>query len=631
MEHDRDISQSVFQTVRRPLVVLDDHLRVTMASRSFYETFHAIPEGTEGRPFYQLGGGQWNIPELKALLQETLSKDSEFNDFEVDREFPHIGRRTMLLNARPFREGNGSGGGILLGMDDITERRRAEAALRESEQRFAAFMNNTPAVAFMRNESGRYVYVNRAFELVTGKAASEVVGRTAFDVWPAEIAGPLMEHDRMVIANDGPVEITEKTLSSDGSEHEWLAVKFPMRDLRGNLFVGDVSIDVTERRRLQEQLGKSQKMEAIGRLAGGLTHDFNNLLTIISGYAQLLSESFGPDAPQQTHLQEILKAGERAAELTRQLLAFSRQQPLAPVVLDLSKVVQGVEKMLRRLIGENIDLRTVLEEKLFTVLADPAQMEQVLLNLAVNARDAMPEGGSLTIETSNVPLDELYAVEHPLVTPGDYVLVAVTDTGVGMNAETQARIFEPFFTTKEQGKGTGLGLATVYGIVKQSGGFIWLYSEPGKGSTFKIYLPRAVGGGRPAAAQPGPAEILQGTETILLVEDDAGVRELAGRILLAGGYKLLKAAHPEEAVRLFDQHPGPIHLLLTDVVMPGTNGRELASRLVSKRPEMKVLFMSGYTKGSVVHQGVLELGAHLLQKPFSPEQLLRKVRGALNQ
>ncbi len=388
--------------------------------------------------------------------------------------------------------------------------------------------------------------------------------------------------------------------------------------------------EITERKRLQEQLLQSQKMEAVGRLAGGVAHDFNNLLTIINGYAQLLLERLSPEDPSRGQVQEIKNAGDRATSLTRQLLAFSRRQVLAAQVLDLNTVVVNLDKMLRRLIGEDIELVTVPGEALGRVKADPGQIEQVILNLAVNARDALPRGGKLTIETANAELDEAYAATHVPLTPGPYVMLAVSDTGHGMDRETQARIFEPFFTTKEKGKGTGLGLATVYGIVKQSGGYIWVYSEPGRGATFKIYLPRI----EEAVKTSGPNKVDLGTpggsETILLVEDEASVRSLVRRTLEAKGYKVIEAGNGADALLTCSQYEGSVDLLVTDVVMPEMSGRELAERLAPFHPNMKVLFMSGYTDDAVVRHGVLEAETAFLQKPFTPDALARKVREALD-
>jgi len=381
-------------------------------------------------------------------------------------------------------------------------------------------------------------------------------------------------------------------------------------------------------RQSQEQLLQAQKLEAVGLLAGGVAHDFNNLLTVIGGYSNLLLRAAAEDDPGRHKIQEIVNASDRAASLTRQLLAFSRKQVLQPKVLNLNSVVPNMKRMLQRLIGEDIELRTVLQADLGNVKADPGQMEQIMMNLVVNARDAMPAGGKLTIETANVSLDETYARHHVSVVPGPYVMLAVSDSGVGMEEETKEHIFEPFFTTKALGKGTGLGLSTVYGIVKQSGGNIWVYSEIGKGTTFKIYLPRVdqtAEDYKPVAAADRP----KGTETILLVEDAEMVRNLAREVLEESGYLVLEAATGKAASRICEEYKETIHLLLTDVVMPEMSGRELANQLLSARPEMCVLYMSGYTDDTIVHHGVLEKGINFIEKPFSPDALAQKVREAL--
>ncbi|PYS49074.1 MAG: hybrid sensor histidine kinase/response regulator [Acidobacteria bacterium] len=388
--------------------------------------------------------------------------------------------------------------------------------------------------------------------------------------------------------------------------------------------------DVTERRLLEEQFRQSQKMEAIGQLAGGIAHDFNNLLTAINGYSELAMRKLQAEDPLRRNLEEIKKAGERAASLTRQLLAFSRKQILQPAVLVINSVVSDMEKMLRRLIGEDIDLKTALETQLGSIKADPGQIEQIIMNLVINARDAMPAGGKLTIETSNVDLDETYARQHTGVTPGHYVMLAVSDTGMGMNTATLARIFEPFFTTKEKGKGTGLGLSTIYGIVKQSGGNIWVYSEVGQGTTFKVYLPRVDEDAQEYKRTDETEEILQGTETILLAEDEEIVRTLAREILETYGYRVLEASGSGAALLICERVTEPIDLLITDVVMPEMSGRQLAARLSQLRPEMKVLYMSGYTDDAIVHQGVLDEDANFIQKPFTPDALAKKVREVLN-
>jgi two-component system cell cycle sensor histidine kinase/response regulator CckA len=384
-----------------------------------------------------------------------------------------------------------------------------------------------------------------------------------------------------------------------------------------------------ELERSEEQLRHAQKMEAVGRLAGGIAHDFNNLLSVILSYGEMMSAELPKDDELHDDLSEIRRAAHRAADLTRQLLAFSRQQVLAPRVVDLNQVVTGMDKMVVRLIGEDVEVRTVAAPDLAPVMVDPGQIEQVLMNLVVNARDAMPDGGMLTIETRNVVLDEAYAEQHDGVKPGAHAMIAVTDTGVGMDKATLGRIFEPFFTTKGAGKGTGLGLSTAFGIVKQSGGHIWVYSEVGRGTTFKIYFPRATLDARHTTSTL-PAASPRGHETVLLVEDEEQVRTLVRAILVRHGYSVLVADAGPSAMKLAESYAEPIHLLLTDLVMPKMNGRELAERLAPRRPEMKVLFMSGYTDDTVVRHGVLDSGVAFLQKPITPDALARKVRDVLD-
>jgi len=380
----------------------------------------------------------------------------------------------------------------------------------------------------------------------------------------------------------------------------------------------------------EERLRQAQKMEAVGRLAGGVAHDFNNLLTVITSYSALLLEDLGADDPKRDDVDQIRKAAEGAAALTRQLLAFSRQQVLQPKALDLKATVAGTDKLLKRLIGEDIQLTSVLAPDLGVVKADPGQIEQIIINLAVNARDAMPTGGRLTIEVANVDMDDAYVRGHAPASPGRYVMLAISDTGIGMDEQTKARIFEPFFTTKEAGKGTGLGLATVYGIVKQSGGFIWVYSELNHGTSFKVYFPRVDEPAEPAAASTAGTEPRGGTETVLVVEDAASVRMVTRQVLERFGYAILEAPNGETALRLAAKHHGPIHLLLTDVIMLGLSGRQLAEQLAQLRPDMKVLYASGYADQAIVHHGILDSDIAYLQKPFTPETLARRVRQVLD-
>jgi two-component system, cell cycle sensor histidine kinase and response regulator CckA len=423
----------------------------------------------------------------------------------------------------------------------------------------------------------------------------------------------------------GAIEVQSFELADFRGEHA------TAMEMAANLAANAIeNVRLLEREHEQgEQLRQSQKLEGIGRLAGGIAHDFNNLLTAINGYSDLMLRRLCEGDPLRRNAEEIRKAGERAASLTRQLLAFSRKQVLQPLVLDLNAVVADMDKLLRRLIGEDIDLVTSLEPKLGRVKADPGQIEQVVMNLAVNARDAMPRGGHLTIETRNVYLDKTYAHSHVSVHPGRYVMLAVSDTGIGIDAKIREHIFEPFFTTKEAGKGTGLGLSMVYGIVKQSGGNIWVYSEPGHGTAFKIYLPQIE---EEASTESSviASEVVRGTETILLVEDEERLRELIREILEMEGYTVLAASNGHEALSICEQHEGTIDLLITDVVMPEMSGRELAESLEHNCSDVKVLFMSGYTDDAIVRHGVLEASAFFLQKPFTPDALSRKVREVLN-
>jgi two-component system, cell cycle sensor histidine kinase and response regulator CckA len=477
----------------------------------------------------------------------------------------------------------------------------------------------------------RYVYVNDAVARQARKRREELLGRTMMECFPGIEETPMFAVLRKSMA-DGTQERLENEFAFPDGGTGWFELLFvPVPQ-----GVCILSLDITEKKRgaatiakIEEQLRHSQKMEAVGRLAGGVAHDFNNVLSVIMSYSQMLLMDLAPGAPMRGDIEEIAKAAERAAGLTRQLLAFSRQQVMEPKVLDLNELLAGMDKMLKRLLGADIDLVSLQAPKLGRVRADPGNIEQVILNLAVNARDAMPKGGKLTMETANVTLDETYARDHQGAQPGPHVMLAVTDTGSGMDSVTQSRIFEPFFTTKEKGKGTGLGLSMVFGIVKQSGGTVWVYSEVGQGTTFKVYLPRV--GGAVETERPATApKSLRGRETILLVDDDDQVRVVSRAILQKAGYAVVEARSAAEAIAYAEGHTGTIDLLLTDVVMPQMSGPELAKRLGNARPAMKLLCMSGYTDDSIVRHGVLESHIAYLQKPITPEALALRVRQVLD-
>ena len=512
------------------------------------------------------------------------------------------------------------------------EHKRSEDRLRESEARYRSLVQTAVYGIYSASAvEDRFLDANPALVAMLGYASAEelLALKVSRDVYwePEEGDRFLAEHrDRDRI--DG---VQARWKRKDGRPITVRLSGRTVRDARRQVVALQmIAEDVTERAALELQLLQSQKMEAVGRLAGGVAHDFNNLLTVIKGYGELMLGELKANDPMRAEVEEIQKAADRAASLTRQLLAFSRRQVMAAKVIDLNSVVENMDKLLRRLLGENIELNTLLAAKLGAVKADPGQIEQVIMNLAVNARDAMPDGGKLTIETVNLDLDSFYAREPVNVAAGPYVMIAVSDTGVGMDADTQSRIFEPFFTTKEQGKGTGLGLSTVYGIIKQSGGYIWVYSEPGRGTTFKVYLPRVAEEAETEAGR-GPAhESHRGTETVLLVEDEDGVRALIRQVLARNGYQVLEARHGEEALMLAEGHRNVIHMLLTDVVLARMSGRELAQRLGPQRPEMQVIFMSGYTDEAIVHHGMLTPGTTFLQKPFTTESLMNKVREVLD-
>jgi PAS domain S-box-containing protein len=508
--------------------------------------------------------------------------------------------------------------------------RAAQEGLRRSEINFRSLVTNAPYGICRCDSKGQLLDANPAMLGLLGySSGQELLGKHLGGLYADtqqwfELADKL----RSAASFNG---LTAEWLRKDGTA---TVVRVSGRTVsdgdKGRTFELFAE-DVTERRALEQQLRQSQKMEAIGRLAGGIAHDFNNLLMVISGYSEFLLDRLGPEPALRTPAQEIASAAVRATSLTRQLLAFSRKQMLAPKILDLNGVVTENLKMLTRVIGEDIDLVMVPATGLGAVRADVGQVEQVIMNLAVNARDAMPSGGKLTIETSNVSLDEDYARFHAPLNPGDYVMLAISDTGAGMDSETQSRIFEPFFTTKGP-KGTGLGLSTVYGIVKQSGGYIWVYSEPGKGTTFKIYLPRVAeaAAGPAQVAAPAESAIAEGTETILLVEDEANLRYLARQFLEKQGYRVLEADDGAAAMQIATARDAVIHLLLTDVIMPGMNGRELALRISEIRPNVKVLYMSGYTENVIGRNGMLDDGVRLLQKPFTLHDLKSKVREVLD-
>ena len=518
----------------------------------------------------------------------------------------------------------------------LTQKRLRRRLKKQTEELSAqnemltTLIDASPLAIFAVDALGRIKIWNQAAEQMFGWRAAEVLGRSLPPIVPAEKQAEFDTLTAAEKAGQSTAGLETFRLRRDGTRVEVILSAAPLRDAEGRIIGGlRIFADMTARRKLEEQLRHAQKMEAVGQLAGGVAHDFNNLLTIICGYSEVMLANPSTDSSLKDLIKEIRKAGDRAASLTRQLLAFSRKQVVEYKAVDLNSIINDIEKMLRRLIGEDISLATALDPTISQVKADAGQLEQIIMNLAVNARDAMLKGGKLTIETSNVELDRRYAAAHPEVNPGRYVLLAVSDTGCGMSEEVKSRIFEPFFTTKEVGRGTGLGLATVYGIVKQSGGHIWLYSEVGQGTTFKVYLPALEEKIPLSKSFSTMSPSKKGVETILVVEDEDAVRSLTVHSLSMLGYRVLEANCGAEAIRILKNHVDPVQLVVTDVVMPDMGGRKLADEITRYRPGIRVLFVSGYTNDAVVRHGVLAGEMAFLQKPFTPSVLAAKVREVL--
>jgi PAS domain S-box-containing protein len=616
----------------------DKEGRITKVNRTDLEMLGYTSEELIGQPIWKLNVGEEIVREqVLAKLAGALPPGQNLERIYKKKDgtiFP------VLIQDRLTLDEKGQISGIRCTIQDITEHKQSEEALRQSEERYRTILENIEDGYYEVDLPGNFTFFNDSLCRMLGYSRDELIGMGNDRYTDQENRKKLFQAFNGVYRTGEPVK-----------GFDWEVIRKDGRKLYGEVSVSlirsstgepvgfrGIARDITERKRaekemaaLQEQLTQSQKMEAVGRLAGGIAHDFNNLLTVIKGYTQLSLLDLKENNPLWENIQEIQKATERAANLTRQLLAFSRRQILDPKVLDLNSLLRDTEKMLRRMIGEDIELVTRLSEGLGKVKIDPGQIEQVVLNLAVNARDAMPSGGKLTIETANAQSDEGYALTHLGLTPGHYVRLSVSDTGVGMSREVQEKAFDPFFTTKEKGKGTGLGLSTVHGIVTQSGGKIWVYSDPGHGTTFKIYFPTIEGELDTLDGRNEPDSSPRGSETVLLVEDESSVRDLANRLLKQQGYRVLEAANGEEALRLAQETVGErIHLLLTDVVLPQMSGKELADQLKTFRPDLKVLYTSGYTDFAVVHHGVLNSGTHFLQKPFSLKTLSQKVREALD-
>ena len=631
----RGYLENLLNYANAPMIVWNPEFRIILFNHAFerltgYATDQIV--GQELRVLFPEASRNESLIEINRTL-----KGEYWESVEIPILCKDGGIRIALWNsANIYTEDGKTLLATIAQGQDITGRKRAEEAVRESEGRYRSLVETARDVIFTVSPDRIIITLNSAFETITGWSQVDWIGKPF---------NPLVHPDDLPLANERfqrclreeknlPYEL--RILCKSGVYKIGEFEVTPLVQDRRVIRVLGIVRDITERKRaeqemavLQEQFHQSQKMEAVGRLAGGIAHDFNNLLTVIKGYSQLSSMELNEGDPLKVNIEEIQRAANRAADLTRQLLAFSRRQVMEMKVLDLNTILRDLEKMLHRVLGEDIELVTFLAEGLGRVKADRGQIEQVIMNLAVNSRDAMPSGGKLTVETANVELDEDYARNHVAVTPGRYVMLSVSDTGVGMTPEVRERVFEPFFTTKEKDKGTGLGLSTVYGIAKQSGGNIWVYSEPGQGTTFKIYLPRADEPLQEVREKVVKEELPHGGETILVVEDEEKVRKLTVEVLMRHGYRVLEAANGPKALLICESNKGPINLILTDVVMPAMSGRELTKKLLLLHPEMKVLYMSGYADNAIVHHGVLEEGMNFIQKPFTIDGLTRKVREIL--
>ena len=613
-----------------PIVLVTSNAETIYCSDATGRLLGRTPQETWGCSIYTYIH-QEDQPEVRSVLLNALANPGK--QFKVRTRLRHRNGNWLTVEA-VFHNllDVPSVQGVLINFRDITEALVAEEAARKSNERFArAFRRNPLALSISTRDEGRYIDVNDAYLQMFGLTRDAVIGYTStfLNLWvdPKDRTNLIEQLDE-----GGPSTFLETRMRASNGEIRDVQIHSELIEMDGLPCVLSITQDVTDAKRMELQFLRTQRMEAVGRLAGGLAHDFNNVLGAIIGHSEIAEEQLAPGHPIVRNISQIKKAADRAASLIRQLLAFSRQQLLYPRVLDLNGIVRGLCDMLRPMLGTDVFLEFRPAPSLGSVRADPGQMEQVVMNLVLNARDAMPNGGKLILETAEVELDSNYAAVHPPVIPGRYVMLSVTDTGTGIPAEILPHIFEPFFTTKHPGKGNGLGLSTAYGIVKQSTGYIWVYSEPGQGTTFKIYFPKVLEAPTFTVETSSPSVVslaAKPTETILVVEDDRTLRDLVASLLSAAGYAVLEAETPQAALQLVDRHPTEIDLLLTDVVLPAMNGGELANLLRAKRPTLKLLFMSGYSPELISSQGAVQPGVSIVEKPFTRSELLHRVRDAL--
>jgi PAS domain S-box-containing protein len=625
--------QQLIEAIPGPVYYKDAQLRY-LGCNSAFEAFTGLPASQViGKSPLDVYPKEWADQYIAA--DQKLLDEQGAQIYESLVRYANGEVRDVMFHKAIFTRPDGTVGGMVGLMLDITERKSAEASVRKNRQLLQDIIDNSTALIYVKDLEGRFLLINRAMEellrttVFSGRRLSResILGKTDHDLFPKEQADAYRDFDRQVLAAGKVLETEDTAIRKDGL-HTYIAVKAPLRDEQGKPYaICGISTDITERKQLEAQLFEAQKMEAMGRLAGGIAHDFNNLMTIITGYGDLLRTALEDNPPLREKVEQILRAGEQANSLTRQLLAFTRRQILQPRLLDLNSVLADMGDMLRRVVSEDVELLILNDPAPCLIHADPGQLQQVILNLLINARDATPGGGRITLAVNNVTVDPNQARLHTAAHPGPYVRLTVSDTGHGMDAEIRKRIFEPFFTTKEQGKGTGLGLSTVYGIVQQTGAHIAVESEPGKGAAFYIYFQRTEGALPDEPGQAIASELAPGSETILVVEDQVGLRTLLCEILRRNGYTVLSAKNGCEALVLASQHTAQINLMVTDLVMPKMGGREVAAELPASHPEAKVLYMSGYVEDL---NELLDRGHAFIDKPFSPEALLRKVREVLD-
>jgi PAS domain S-box-containing protein len=635
----KSYAEKIVASVPSGLLVLASDLRILSANRSFLESFALQNNEVVGRRFDEVIQADGLLVRIREVLQSGVAQHDVLFDLHVTSRRDARPARITVTGIRIAEEEEAR---LLLTIQDLSEEERLHAARRASEQRFRDLVQGLDAIVWEAEARNlRFTFVSQRAEGLLGFPPEHWLRESDFFALRIhrEDRERALDICRTAVAAGTDHEFEYRSVTADGHV-VWLRdIVHVLRDSEGRpRQLRGLTVDLTERkgaemalRASEDQLRQAQKMEAVGQLAGGIAHDFNNLLMVIQGDSELIRRKVPEGDPLRRNVDGIREAAQQAATLTRQLLAFSRKQVMAPKVIDLNRVVAGMQAMLQRLLTETVELVFVPTRDVGYVKADPGQLEQVIMNLVVNARDAMPEGGRLTMETSRQELDEIAVRGHGEATPGTYVVLAVSDTGHGMDEATRARLFEPFFTTKEPGKGTGLGLSTAYGIVRQSGGHIWVYSEPGQGSSFKICLPLVADEPEREVARPEPAgDAARGAEVVLLVEDAPRVREVVREILEMSGYAVLEARDGAEALEISERHPGRIHLMVTDVVMPQMSGRELAAQMASLRPDVRVLFMSGYTDSAIVRHGVLDPGTAFISKPFTPDALAAKVREVLD-